>query len=250
MADALHHLYVLLPVLDDAKHYWVSTDEVDKLIRAGDGWLADHPEKALITRRYLRHRDSLTRAALARLAEVDDLEPEQLDDADAGPRATDPGVANSDDGDKVTLAEQRRGAVLAAVRASGAQRVGDFGCGEGTLLPALLGERTITHVLAADVSARSLEIAARRIGLDRMSDTQRNPDQPAADLAGLHRRTADRSGRRRADGGDRARRRVPAARARTVCLRGGETGDRDHHDPERGVQRALRDAAGRRAPAP
>ena len=72
LADALNHLYVLLPVLDDAKHYWVSTDEVDKLIRAGGGWLAGHPEKALITRRYLRHRESLTRAALARLAEVDD----------------------------------------------------------------------------------------------------------------------------------------------------------------------------------
>ena len=34
LADALNHLYVLLPVLDDAKHYWVSTEEVDKLIRA------------------------------------------------------------------------------------------------------------------------------------------------------------------------------------------------------------------------
>ena len=43
LADALNHLYVLLPVLDDAKHYWVSTDEVDKLIRAGAGWLAGHP---------------------------------------------------------------------------------------------------------------------------------------------------------------------------------------------------------------
>jgi 3' terminal RNA ribose 2'-O-methyltransferase Hen1 len=38
LADALNQLYVLLPVLDDAKHYWVSDDEVDKLIRAGGGW--------------------------------------------------------------------------------------------------------------------------------------------------------------------------------------------------------------------
>src|SRR5205814_4694973 len=81
LAEALNHVYVLLPVLDDAKHYWVSPDEVDKLIRAGQGWLAEHPEKALITRRYLAHRGSLTRAALARLAEVDDTEPEVLDDA-------------------------------------------------------------------------------------------------------------------------------------------------------------------------
>jgi 3' terminal RNA ribose 2'-O-methyltransferase Hen1 len=81
LADALNHLYVLLPVLDDAKHYWVSTDEVDKLIRAGGDWLARHPARDLIARRYLSHRRALTRSALARLAEADDTEPESLDNA-------------------------------------------------------------------------------------------------------------------------------------------------------------------------
>ena len=70
-------VYVLLPVLDDAKHYWVSTDEVDKLIRAGEGWLAAHPDRALIANRYLAHRRALAAPALERLAEADDLpEPE------------------------------------------------------------------------------------------------------------------------------------------------------------------------------
>ena len=80
-------------MLDDAKHYWVSPDEVDKLVRAGGGWLATHPDKELITRRYLAHRGTLTRDALARLAEVDDTEPEQLDNAArraAGRRRTGP----------------------------------------------------------------------------------------------------------------------------------------------------------------
>ena len=81
LADALNHLYVLLPVLDDAKHYWVTSDEIDKLVRAGSGWLAAHPEKALITRRYLAHRRELTADALARLADADDLAPEDLDNA-------------------------------------------------------------------------------------------------------------------------------------------------------------------------
>ena len=81
LADALNHVYVTLPVLDDAKHYWVATDEVDKLVRAGSGWLAGHPEKELITRRYLAHRRALTDAALARLAESDDLDPAELDNA-------------------------------------------------------------------------------------------------------------------------------------------------------------------------
>ncbi|GLW53229.1 3' terminal RNA ribose 2'-O-methyltransferase Hen1 [Kitasatospora phosalacinea] len=86
LADALQHLYVLLPVLDGAKHYWVAPDEVDKLLAAGHGWLAAHPERALITRRYLSRRWSLTklameRLALARLAEADDREAEEIDNA-------------------------------------------------------------------------------------------------------------------------------------------------------------------------
>lgn len=67
LADALRQLYVLLPVLDDAKHYWVAPDEVDKLLRAGEGWLAEHPEQGLITSRYLSRRWGLTRQAMQRL---------------------------------------------------------------------------------------------------------------------------------------------------------------------------------------
>lgn len=167
LADALNHLYVLLPVLDDSKHYWVSTDEIDKLIRAGGDWLAAHPEKALITRRYLSHRRELTRDALARLAEVDDAEPEDLDNALEGARVL-------EEPDRpVALNEQRRGAVLAAVRASGARRVGDLGCGEGLLVADLLADRNISEVVATDVSTRALQIAARKLKLDRMSAPQR-----------------------------------------------------------------------------
>ncbi|PZS36759.1 MAG: 3' terminal RNA ribose 2'-O-methyltransferase Hen1 [Pseudonocardiales bacterium] len=167
LADALNHLYVLLPTLDDSKHYWVSTDEVDKLIRAGGDWLATHPDKALITRRYLAHRRELTQDALARLAEVDDTEPEQLDNAVDGAAVIDPPDV------PVPLAEQRRGAVLAAVRASGARRVGDFGCGEGVLVRDLLADRAIEHVVAVDVSSRAVQIAARKLRLEKMTEPQR-----------------------------------------------------------------------------
>jgi SAM-dependent methyltransferase len=193
LADALNHLYVLLPVLDDAKHYWVSTDEVDKLIRAGGGWLASHPEKALITRRYLAHRSGLYRSALARLAEVDDAEPESFDNAvpvpdgdiaeagldlarDTAPPAGSWPIAPVLAGDAdppVPLAEQRRGAVLALLRAAGARRVADLGCGEGALTAALLADQAFTEILAADVSSRALEIAERRLRLDRMPQRQR-----------------------------------------------------------------------------
>jgi SAM-dependent methyltransferase len=94
LADALNHLYVLLPVLDDGKHYWIAPDEVDKLVRAGTGWLRGHPELDLITRRYLGRRWTLARAALARLAElgdetVEELEPALAEEAPPGETAAD-----------------------------------------------------------------------------------------------------------------------------------------------------------------
>ena len=191
LAEALNHLYVLLPVLDDSKHYWVSTDEVDKLVRAGAGWLAGHPEKALITRRYLAHQSSLYRSALARLAEVDDAEPEAFDNAvpdpdqepdgepglivavPAGQAGAEAGAGANADDVPVSLAEQRSGAVLAVLRAANAHRVADVGCGEGALTAALLADEAFTEVIAADVSSRALEIAERRLRVDRMPPRRR-----------------------------------------------------------------------------
>ncbi|MGH3301645.1 MAG: 3' terminal RNA ribose 2'-O-methyltransferase Hen1 [Streptosporangiaceae bacterium] len=167
LADALNHLYVLLPVLDDAKHYWVSTDEVDKLVRAGGGWLASHPELEFISRRYLAHRRELTREALARLAEVDDTEPEELDNS------LEPAHVLTEPDQPVPLADQRRGAVLAAIRACRAKSVADLGCGEGALVRDLLAERTIERIIGTDVSVAALQVAARKLRLDTMTDPQR-----------------------------------------------------------------------------
>jgi 3' terminal RNA ribose 2'-O-methyltransferase Hen1 len=159
LSEALNHLYVLLPVLDDAKHYWVAPDEIEKLLRSGAGWLADHPEKVLIARRYLAHKTAYTTSALARL-EV--TEPATEEEAELP-------VAR-----KVTLAEQRRDAVLAALAEVEAARVLDLGCGGGALLTALLKDRRFTEIVGADVSSRALEIAARKLRLDRLPDRQRD----------------------------------------------------------------------------
>jgi 3' terminal RNA ribose 2'-O-methyltransferase Hen1 len=165
LADALNHLYVLLPVLDDAKHYWVSSDEVDKLVRAGSGWLAGHPERELITARYLAHQRSLVLTAVGRLAETDDAEPEALDNA----------VAEEDVPERrVPLVKLRADAVVAALRSAGASRIVDLGCGEGALVRQLLADPSVSHVLGVDVSARALEIAARRLHLDQLSQRQRD----------------------------------------------------------------------------
>lgn len=202
LADALQQLYVLLPVLDGAKHYWVAPDEVDKLLAAGEGWLADHPERALIAGRYLARRWSLTRRAmqrleLARLAEADDREAEEFDNAvddsgetayatgpaPGGPAESRPAGAGATSGSvpepdaaaaakPPSLAEQRRAAILDALREVGAARVADLGCGQGELIAALLKDARITEVLGVDVSSRALSTAARKLRLDRMSERQ------------------------------------------------------------------------------
>ncbi|GHJ12115.1 3' terminal RNA ribose 2'-O-methyltransferase Hen1 [Micromonospora sp. AKA38] len=173
LADALNHLYVLLPVLDDAKHYWVAPDEVDKLLRAGSGWLADHPERGLITRRYLAHRRALAGAALARLAELRLADEPSADDS-VDPGAAEDAPAGDADPRRTSLAVRRREAVLAALRDSGASRVLDLGCGGGALLTALAADRRFTEVVGVDVADRSLAMAARRLRLDRLPERQRD----------------------------------------------------------------------------
>ncbi|MEV6480058.1 3' terminal RNA ribose 2'-O-methyltransferase Hen1 [Streptomyces sp. NPDC051576] len=169
LAEALRHLYVLLPVLDDAKHYWVASDEVDKLLRAGEGWLPAHPEQKLITSRYLSRRWSLTRQAmerleLVRLAEADDSEVEEIDNA------VEP---ETEAEEKPTpLAVQRRDAIVEALKASGAARVLDLGCGQGQLVQELLKDTRFTEIVGTDVSMRALTIAGRRLKLDRMGERQ------------------------------------------------------------------------------
>ncbi|WP_426755403.1 3' terminal RNA ribose 2'-O-methyltransferase Hen1 [Myxococcus sp. Y35] len=165
VSELLTHLYVLVPVLDDDKHYWVGDEEVEKLLRHGEGWLASHPEREVIARRYLRHRKSLAREALERLSGDEAPEPEER--AQARNREED--ALES----RLSLNEQRLQAVVSVLLESGATRVVDLGCGEGKLLKALLAERRFTDILGVDVAHRSLEIATERLGLARMPELQR-----------------------------------------------------------------------------
>jgi 3' terminal RNA ribose 2'-O-methyltransferase Hen1 len=159
LTDALNHLYVLLPVLDDAKHYWVAPDEIEKLLRAGDGWLAAHPERAVITRRYLAHSRALTKRALSQLAADED----PSDSVEEAAETAKPTPLNS----------LRRAAVVAALAETGAARVLDLGCGPGALIADLLRDKRFTQIVGADVAPAALELAARRIRLDRLPDRQR-----------------------------------------------------------------------------
>jgi 3' terminal RNA ribose 2'-O-methyltransferase Hen1 len=158
LADALTQLYVLLPVLDDGKHYWVAEDEVDKLLRAGRGWLATHPDRELITSRYLAHQRRFTVEALARLTELDDRPAEDEEETARPERLP-------------VLAEQRRAAIVATLRELGAHRVVDLGCGEGRLVRDLAGEPAFTEIVGVDVASRALRTAAAAV--ERLADRQR-----------------------------------------------------------------------------
>jgi 3' terminal RNA ribose 2'-O-methyltransferase Hen1 len=173
LADLLAHLYVLTPVFDNAKHYYVGDDEVEKLLAKGAGWLAAHPEKEQITRRYLKHRSSLYRQALSRL--VEDAEESDETDGESRSEAQEESLERP-----LSLNEQRHGAVLAALRASGARKVLDLGCGEGRLLRELLRDNQFDEIVGLDVSLRVMEIGRQRLKLDEL------PARQAARVKLLH----------------------------------------------------------------
>jgi len=161
LKDLLTHLYVLLPVLDDDKHYWVGEDEIEKLIAKGGDWLASHPEKELITSRYLKHRTYLSKEAMSRLLEEDQLEVDETEEQH--------GCEEAEIEERVSLRDQRLGSVLAVLRSAGAGSVLDLGCGDGRLIRALLKEKGLTRIVGMEVSSRALERAADRMHMDQMT---------------------------------------------------------------------------------
>jgi 3' terminal RNA ribose 2'-O-methyltransferase Hen1 len=172
LRELLTHLYVLVPVMDDNKHYFVGDDEVAKLLRHGEGWLAAHPACELITKRYLKHQRSLADAALGQLLRDEEVDPEE------------PGERHAREEEAlerpIRLDEQRIGAVVAALKASGAKSVADLGCGEGKLLRALMKEASFERIVGLDVAHRALERAGDRLRVDSL------PERLRARLTLLH----------------------------------------------------------------
>jgi len=163
LAGLLQHLYVLIPTLDDDKHYWVDRAEVDKLMLRGGDWLAHHPDRDLIVRRYLKGLRSFTTEAFERLL----LEEPELADRET--------VESAEEAIEkpLGLADQRMEAVAAALKAAGAKRVLDLGCGEGRLLRRLLADSSFEQMVGVDASMAVLTRAKERLGLERLPEAQR-----------------------------------------------------------------------------
>jgi 3' terminal RNA ribose 2'-O-methyltransferase Hen1 len=158
--ELLSHLYVLIPVLDNEKHYWVSQHEVEKLLQKGEGWLKGHPEKEQIIKRYLKNIGGLAKNALARL--TDDEPVSEADESE-----------DKVDVVKEKLHDKRLRNVCDELVASGAKSVADLGCGEGKLLKMLLQEKQFDRILGIDVSHRTLEKAVDRLNCNEMAPKQK-----------------------------------------------------------------------------
>ena len=162
LSELLTHLYILIPVLDDEKHYWVDEAEIEKLSKRGSDWLAAHPEQESIVRRYLKHQRQLTSQALAQLCEKDNQETNEATQAE-----------EEQVEERIGLNEIRLTGVTEILKQSGAKRVLDLGCGEGKLLRKLLAERQFEEIVGMDVSHRALKIAQKRLQYDRLPEKQK-----------------------------------------------------------------------------
>ena len=161
LQDLLSHLYVLIPALDNDKHYFVSQNEIDKLLEKGKGWLENHPEKEQITKRYLINLNTLSRQALERLNEG--LETEDSENE----------ISQEVKEKKETLHQQRLKLVLNKLKESGAKKVIDLGCGEGKLIRMMLKEKQFQNITGMDISYSELTKCKERLHWDEMAPRQK-----------------------------------------------------------------------------
>ena len=167
LADLLNHLYVLIPVFDRQKHYYMNEEEIQKLLDHGEGWLAAHPARERIVKRYFGLKKGLARKAIDRLATGADEDDETAEEAEAAEEAAEEKAA------RTPLNRQRLETVKNAVLKSGAKSVIDLGCGSAPLTAMLLKEPQIRKITACDVAARALEKAAQRLNIYKLPSVLR-----------------------------------------------------------------------------
>lgn len=160
LSELLSHLYVLIPVLDDEKHYWVADAEIEKLLKHGEGWLSEHPEQEQIVSRYLKHQRKLTQHVLSHFGDTGEEEIDVIQEEEKIEK-------------RIGLNELRLTKTVEVMKESGAKRVLDLGCGEGKLLRKLMADKQFEEIVGMDVSHQTLKIAHQRLRLDRLPDKQK-----------------------------------------------------------------------------
>lgn len=157
----LSHLYILIPVCDNDKHYWIGESEAEKLLEKGQDWLPSHPAREFITMRYLKHQRSLANQVMEVLLKDEATPGEEEEEEKPMPEQ------------KKRVHDLRLQTVRDELKQANAKTVVDLGCGEGKLLKLLLEEKQFEKILGMDVSYRSLEIAKDKLKLDKIPAHQR-----------------------------------------------------------------------------
>jgi 3' terminal RNA ribose 2'-O-methyltransferase Hen1 len=129
LQEGLRHLFVLIPVIDNYKHYFIDEKEIEKLERYGEGWLEQHPLRDLIYRQALRFKEIYS---LVENSSKDEKKVEPVK--------------------KVRLNELRYEKIVNAVSQMKPRSVVDFGSGEGKLSVQLGFVEGITEILAVEPS--------------------------------------------------------------------------------------------------
>lgn len=163
LQSALRHLYILLPAMDSKKHYYLGSEEVQKLVAKGEGWLDTHPERGWITRAYLGGKRTLVQEALEQLANIEEslLSETQDSGIEDAPADSQPAAEA-----KLSLHQMRHGRVIEWVRKLKPKSLVDLGCGDGKLLQEVVKVPGIARIVGMDVSYFSLERAQRRLRLE------------------------------------------------------------------------------------
>ena len=231
----------LVPVLDAEKHYWIGQDEVEKLLRKGEGWLGSHPHKETIVKRYLPRQRQLAREALARLTEEDNLDPDATEEAHA--------EQETKMEEPIRLWQQRMGAVVAVLRSAEAKACAWIWAAEKeSYCGCLLEEKSFTEIVGMDVSYRSLEIASQTFETRPNAHEAKRTAEIDARFIDVSRQSLIRirCGDRR--GSHRTSRCATIGRVRASAFRGGTPEDCRCDYAQRGVQREVRYSAGRTIP--
>ena len=178
LKDLLSHLYVLIPVLDNEKHYFITQNEVEKLLQKGKGWLEQHPEREIIVSRYLINLKSLVRSAFEVLQAAEEgIIPDTDNEAeqDELTKIEDTAAAHTQlqKVKKERLHDIRLKLVTEKLKQSGAASVIDLGCGDGKLLRLLLKEKQFTRIAGTDVSYSELEKSQDKLHWNEMPEKQR-----------------------------------------------------------------------------
>ncbi|MNM55135.1 RNA repair, ligase-Pnkp-associating, region of Hen1 [compost metagenome] len=153
IVSLFRHIYVLIPVIDNYKHHFISKDEVDKLLRLGDGWLATHPKNEFISKRYVGYRESLFKTVITSLENEKEVEESKIEEQKE---------------EKVGLGKLRYLEFAKQVENLGVTEVVDMGAGEGRLIELLAKNKNLNQLIACEPTLTGRQRMYARIDkLDR-----------------------------------------------------------------------------------